>query len=80
VKNIKGDSSIVINNSRHYMALNSALKSILLIQEGIDINLPGDLLSIELKDAINYIGSITGNIDNDQDVLGAIFSQFCIGK
>ena len=62
------------------MALNSALESILLIQEGIDNNLPGDLLSIELKDAINHIGSITGNIDNDQDVLGAIFSQFCIGK
>ena len=80
VKNMKGDSSIVINNSRHYMALNSALESILLIQEGIDNNLSGDLLSIELKDAINHIGSITGNIDNDQDVLGAIFSQFCIGK
>ena len=80
VKNMKGDSSIVINNSRHYMALNSALESILLIQKGLDNNLPGDLLSIELKDAINHIGSITGNIDNDQDVLGAIFSQFCIGK
>ena len=62
------------------MALNSALESILLIQKGLDNNLPGDLLSIELKDAINHIGSITGNIDNDQDVLGAIFSQFCIGK
>ena len=80
VKNMKGDSSIVINNSRHYMALNSALESILLIQKGLDNNLPGDLLSIELKDAINHIGSITGNIDNDQDVLGAIFSKFCIGK
>ena len=35
---------------------------------------------IDLKEAIHHIGSITGNIDNDQDILGAIFSQFCIGK
>ena len=43
-------------------------------------NLTGDLLSIELKEAIRHIGSITGNIDNDQDILETIFSQFCIGK
>ena len=40
----------------------------------------GDLLSIDLKEAINHIGSITGNIDHDEDILGTIFSQFCIGK
>ena len=80
VNNIKSDASVIIHNSRHYNALNSALEAIILIQDGIDKNLPGDLLSIELKEAIYHIGSITGNIDNDQDVLGAIFSQFCIGK
>jgi len=38
------------------------------------------LLSIELKEAIDHIGSITGVIDHDQDILSTIFSQFCIGK
>jgi len=38
------------------------------------------LLSIDLKEAIEHIGAITGVIDTDQDVLGTIFSQFCIGK
>ena len=80
VNKMKSDTSIVIQNSRHYNALNSALDAINIIKEGLDVNLPGDLLSIELKEAIYFIGSITGNIDNDKDVLGAIFSQFCIGK
>ncbi len=80
VNKMKSDSSIVIHNSRHYKALNSAIDAINLIQEGLDKGLSGDLLSVELKEAIYYIGSITGEIDNDQDVLGAIFSQFCIGK
>ena len=80
VNKMKSDTSIVIQNSRHYNALNSALGAINIIKEGLDVNLPGDLLSIELKEAIYFIGSITGNIDNDKDVLGAIFSQFCIGK
>ena len=65
---------------RHFHALNSALKAILLIQQGLENALPGDLLSVELKEAIHHIGSITGNIDHDQDILGTIFNQFCIGK
>jgi len=80
VNNIKSDTSIIIHNIRHYNALNSALEAIISIQDGINKNLTGDLLSIDLKEAIYHIGSITGNIDNDQDILGAIFSQFCIGK
>jgi tRNA modification GTPase len=77
---MKNDTSIVIHNTRHYDALNSALTSINSIQDALDKGLPGDLLSIDLKEAIHFIGSITGKIDNDQDILGAIFSQFCIGK
>jgi tRNA modification GTPase len=77
---MKNDTDIVIHNTRHYDALNSALTSINSIQDGLNKGLPGDLLSIDLKEAIHFIGSITGEIDNDQDILGAIFSQFCIGK
>lgn len=80
VENMKNEANLVIHNSRHFHALNSALKAILLVQQGLRNALPGDLLSVELKEAIHHIGSITGNIDHDQDILGTIFSQFCIGK
>jgi tRNA modification GTPase len=80
IQNMKSESNLIIHNSRHFHALSKALRAIETIQEGLDQALPGDLLSIELKEAIHFIGSITGNIDNDQDILGTIFSQFCIGK
>ena len=48
--------------------------------EGLENGIPGDLLSIELKESIFHIGSITGKIDTDNDILGTIFGQFCIGK
>lgn len=80
IQNMKSESNLIIQNSRHFHALSEALRAIETIQEGLDQALPGDLLSIELKEAIHFIGSITGNIDNDQDILGTIFSQFCIGK
>ena len=80
VQNMKSESNLIIHNSRHFHALNEALKSIEQIQMDLKNNLTGDLLSIELKEAIKHIGSITGNIDNDQDILETIFSQFCIGK
>ena len=80
IQNMKSESNLIIHNSRHFHALSEALRAIETIQEGLDQALPGDLLSIELKEAIHFIGSITGNIDNDQDILGTIFSQFCIGK
>jgi tRNA modification GTPase len=50
------------------------------VKKGILNNLSGDLLSIDLKEAIEYVGTITGKIDADNDILDTIFSQFCIGK
>ena len=80
LKEMGENVTVVVNNSRHYYALINAFKAIEITMDGLDNNIPGDLLSIELKEAIFYIGSITGKIDTDQDVLGAIFSQFCVGK
>ena len=80
LKEMGKNVTVVVNNSRHYYALINAFKAIEITMDGLDNNIPGDLLSIELKEAIFYIGSITGKIDTDQDVLGAIFSQFCVGK
>ena len=80
VEGLKTNSNYIIQNTRHYNALKESLVSVEKIQKDLNNKLSGDLLSVELKEAIHHIGSITGEIDHDRDVLGSIFSQFCIGK
>ena len=80
VQSIGTNNGLIINNSRHFHALTEALLSIENVKKAILNDLPGDLLSVDLKEAIEHVGSITGNIDTDHDILGVIFSQFCIGK
>ena len=46
----------------------------------MNANLPGDLLAMDIREALDYLGQITGEIDIDQDILGTIFGKFCIGK
>ena len=81
-KNLKlsSQSNIIITNSRHLEALSNSLKAIESVKKGLKEGLSGDLLSIDLNDAIINISIITGKIDIDQDILGSIFSKFCIGK
>jgi len=78
--NVSSQSNIVISNSRHLEALNNSLKAINSVKIGLKDRLSGDLLSVDLNDAIINISIITGKIDIDQDILGSIFSKFCIGK
>ena len=80
VQSIGNNNGLIINNSRHFHALTEALFSIENVKKAILNDLPGDLLSVDLKEAIEHVGTITGNIDTDHDILGVIFSQFCIGK
>ena len=80
VEGLKTNSNYIIQNTRHYNALKESLVSVEKIQKDLNNKISGDLLSVELKEAIHHIGSITGEIDHDRDVLGSIFSQFCIGK
>ena len=80
VQSLNSSNGIVITNTRHFHALSEALIALNKVKEGLDNDLPGDLLSIELKEAIYHVGAITGVIDHDHDILGTIFSQFCIGK
>ncbi|HLV45831.1 MAG TPA: tRNA uridine-5-carboxymethylaminomethyl(34) synthesis GTPase MnmE [Flavobacterium sp.] len=70
----------IVSNSRHLSALQNTLKQIHKIKEGLQHNLPGDLLAIDIREALGYLGEITGEIDVDQDILGTIFGKFCIGK
>ena len=72
-------TDIVISNSRHYEALIKALRAIEEVNEGLVDNISGDLLSVDIRRSINHLSEITGEITND-DVLGNIFANFCIGK
>ena len=72
-------NQLVVTNSRHYGVLVKALEEIDKVQEGIDANLSGDLLAIDLRQALYHLGEITGQVSND-DLLGNIFANFCIGK
>jgi tRNA modification GTPase len=69
----------VVSNSRHFEALLKALKAIDNVQEGIAEEVPSDLLSVDINQALYHLGEITGEITSD-DLLGNIFANFCIGK
>lgn len=69
----------VVSNSRHYEALTAARESLGRALAGMDEGLPADLLSEEIRPVIRHLGEITGQITTDE-ILGNIFSKFCIGK
>jgi tRNA modification GTPase len=69
----------IVTNARHFQALEKVALSIVAIQRGIDQQLPGDLLAIDIRQCLHSLGEITGQISNE-DQLDFIFSKFCIGK
>ena len=72
--------STIVTNARHHEALQKIIESIDAIEEGINHNLSGDLLTIDIRRALHYLGEITGQVEVDRDILGTIFGKFCIGK
>ena len=76
---INTHTNTVVSNSRHLNALKNALSSLINVEIGIDNNISTDLLSIDIRKCIECIGEITGEVTND-DILGNIFANFCIGK
>lgn len=76
--NLKAESTIV-SNARHYEALRQVHQSLIDVQKGMDLNISGDLLSLDIRRCLHYLGEITGEITNE-DQLDYIFSKFCIGK
>ncbi|MFA8451193.1 MAG: tRNA uridine-5-carboxymethylaminomethyl(34) synthesis GTPase MnmE [Bacteroidales bacterium] len=69
----------IITNVRHYEALIKALDSVDNIEKGFNDGIPTDLISIDIRQALHHLGEITGEITTDE-ILGNIFSKFCIGK
>ena len=72
-------NAVTISNTRHYEALVRALEAIKRVQEGLQMQISGEFLSMDLQDCLAALGEITGQITS-QEVLNNIFGKFCIGK
>jgi tRNA modification GTPase len=72
-------SDVVVSNTRHYEALKNALEASTRASLGLHTALPSDLIAQDIREILHYLGQITGEITTDE-VLGNIFSKFCIGK
>jgi len=71
--------STIVTNARHYGSLLQVQKSLQDIRQGLDAQISGDLLALDIRRCLHYLGEITGEITNE-DQLDYIFSKFCIGK
>jgi tRNA modification GTPase len=70
---------VVVTNVRHYEALTKANDAITQVTNALEMGIPGDLVAIDIRQALHFLGEITGEISTDE-LLGNIFSKFCIGK
>ena len=77
-RNVSQDT-VLVTNVRHFEALKHASESLQAVQTGLEDGIPTDFIAQDLREALYYLGSITGEITTDE-VLGSIFSRFCIGK
>jgi tRNA modification GTPase len=73
------ESNVVITNQRHFEALGKSLDAVNKVKEAITFQISTELLAYELRNALEHLGEISGEVTNDE-VLGNIFSKFCIGK
>lgn len=73
------NNETIVTNTRHYDSLLKALEEIQKVKFGMESNLSSDLLAIDIREALHHFGMITGQVTNDE-LLGNIFANFCIGK
>jgi len=73
------NNETIVTNTRHYDSLLKALNEIQKVKYGLQSKLPSDLIAIDIKEALYQFGMITGQVTNDE-LLGNIFANFCIGK
>ena len=73
-------NDVVVSNIRHYEALTHALEAIHRVQDGLEMNLSGDLVSQDLRECLFHLAEIVGGEITNDEVLGNIFRNFCIGK
>lgn len=75
----KGQDDVIVTNARHFEALTQAGEAIDRVAEGLESGLSSDLVAQDIRQVLHYIGEITGEVTTDE-ILGNIFSKFCIGK
>tara|TARA_B110001469_G_scaffold127232_1_gene147322 strand:- start:6 stop:1388 length:1383 start_codon:yes stop_codon:yes gene_type:complete len=73
------NDDVIVSNSRHFEALSNALDHVVLVQNGLEMGISGDLLAMDIRQSLFHLGEITGEITTD-DLLDSIFRDFCIGK
>lgn len=73
------EDQTIVTNTRHIEALRNAKSALLEVLVGFQNQVPGDLVAIDIRKSLFHLGEITGQITTD-DLLGNIFSKFCIGK
>lgn len=73
------NNETIVTNTRHYDALLKAFEEMQKVKYGLETGISGDLLAIDIREALYQFGLITGNVTNDE-LLGNIFANFCIGK
>ena len=73
-------NDVVVSNIRHYEALTHALEAIHRVHDGLEMNLSGDLVSQDLRECLFHLAEIVGGEITNDEVLGNIFRNFCIGK
>ena len=73
-------NDVVVSNIRHYEALTHALEAIHRVQDGLEMNLSGDLVSQDLRECLFHLAEIVGGEITNDEVLGNIFRNFCVGK
>jgi len=73
------EDAVIVTNVRHFEALTHAYESIERVNVGLDNRISGDFLAQDIRQCLHYLGEITGAISNDE-ILGHIFKNFCIGK
>ncbi|NLU30528.1 MAG: tRNA uridine-5-carboxymethylaminomethyl(34) synthesis GTPase MnmE [Bacteroidales bacterium] len=74
-----GEHDVIVTNLRHYEALVKALEAVRRVKEGLEIGISSDFISQDIRECMFFLGEITGQISTDE-ILGNIFSKFCIGK
>lgn len=83
LKEAVGDTSstnqLIVTNARHFEALQRSLEAISRVENGLKSQIPGDLLAMDIRETLHFLGEITGDVSNDE-LLGNIFANFCIGK
>ncbi len=73
------NNETIVTNTRHYDSLLKALEEIQKVKYGLETNLSSDLMALDIREALYHFGMITGQVTNDE-LLGNIFANFCIGK